>query len=162
MHEAMENESGMTLVETMIAILVLLFGLLAGAQVLTFCVMASKTYGRDAGKATASAHDKMEELSGLQFADTSTNVTVAPPYPTGGTGLSAGGSIYPSAAVAGYSDYLDSSGSRTTSGNALYRRQWQIINESATSKKIIVTVSSVKSFRNGTAPSTTLVTQKTQ
>jgi Tfp pilus assembly protein PilV len=152
----------MTLVESMIAILILLFGLLSMAQVLAFCVMGSKTFGRDAGKTTASAHDKMEELTGLQFSDTTSNVTVAPPFPASGVGLSAGGSIYPSAVVAGYSDYLDATGARTTAAAALYGRQWQIINESATSKRIVVTVRSQKSFQNGTAPTTTLVTQKTQ
>lgn len=152
----------MTLVESMIAILILLFGLLSLAQVLAFSLMASKTYGRDAGKTTAAAHDKMEELTGLRFSDTTTNVTAAPPFPANGVGLKEGGSIYPSEPVAGYSDYLNVAGARTAASSAAYRRQWQIINESATCKKIIVTVNSRRSFRNGTAPSTTLVTQKAQ
>jgi Tfp pilus assembly protein PilV len=158
----LKNESGMTLVESLIAIVILLFGLLAMAQALAFSVIASKTYGRDSGLATAAAHDKMEELIGLAFNDTTTNVTVNPPYPTSGTGLTAGGSVYPSGPAAGYSDYLNASGSRTTSASATaYTRQWQIINESATSKRIIVTVRSNKSFDYGVAPSTTLITRKT-
>jgi Tfp pilus assembly protein PilV len=161
MNKEIKDENGMTLVESMMAILILLFGLLSMAQVLAFCVMGSKTYGRDTGKTTASAHDKMEELAGLQFGDTTTNVTVAPPYPSSGVGLTAGGSIYPASPVDGYADYLDSAGSRTTGSSALYTRQWQIVNESASSKRIVVSVVSTRSFRNGAAPSTTLVTQKT-
>ena len=162
MNKDINDEVGMTLVESMMAILILLFGLLSMAQVLAVSLMGSKTYGRDAGKTTAVAHDKMEELTALQFGDTTTNVTVAPPYPASGSGLTAGGSVYPSEPVAGYADYLSTTGARTSASAAAYGRQWQIINESATSKKIIVSVSSRRSFRNGTAPSTTLVTQKTQ
>jgi hypothetical protein len=104
----------------------------------------------------------MEELTGLQFADATTNVTVAPPYTSDGAGLTAGGSVYPESAVAEYSDYLDFAGSRTTADNAAYVRQWQIVDESAASKRIAVSVSSSKSFKRGTAPFTTLITQKTQ
>jgi prepilin-type N-terminal cleavage/methylation domain-containing protein len=154
------DDRGMTLIETMMAMLILLVGLLSMAQVLAFSVVASKTYGRDATKVTAYAHDKMEELTGISFADTTTNVTVNPPYTTNGLGLTAGGSIPPSAPVAGYADYLDISGIRTASGNAGFTRQWQVINDSANVKRIIVVVTSNKSFRYGVAPSTTVVTEK--
>jgi prepilin-type N-terminal cleavage/methylation domain-containing protein len=162
MQSNLKDEKGMTLVESMIAILILVVGLLATAQVLAFCVIASKTYGRDAGKTTASAHDKMEELVNLQFSDTTTNVTFNSPYPATGVGLTAGGSVYPSAPVAGYADYLNFTGSRTSSGSSAYTRQWQIINDSANVKRIIVSVASKRSYRYGIAPSTTIVTQKTQ
>lgn len=161
-HSDLPDESGMTLVECMIALLILLFGLLALAQVLAFSVVASKTYGRDATKATASAHDKMEELTTLKFTDTTTNVTVAPPFPANGVGLTAGGSIPPAAPVAGYVDYLDATGARTTAASAAYTRQWQIINDASNLKRIIVAVTSNKSFNYGIAPNTTVVTYKTQ
>jgi Tfp pilus assembly protein PilV len=161
MRKQMSDESGMTLVETLIALMVLMFGLLAMAQVMAFNVVASKTFGRDATKTTAFARDKMEELTSLRFTDTTTNVTVDPPYPASGVGLSAGGGIPPTAPVAGYADYLNQAGVRTTSANALYTRQWQIINDTANIKRIIVSVTSNKSFRYGTPPSTTVVTQKT-
>jgi Tfp pilus assembly protein PilV len=161
MNRGLKDESGMTLVESMMAIVILLVGLLTMAQVLAFGVIASKTFGRDAGKTTASARDKMEELTGLRFSDTTTNVTVTPPYPTNGVGLTAGGSIYPSSPVAGYSDYLDMLGGRTPGTGAAYTRQWQIINDAANVKRIIVSVTSNKSFKYGTAPSTVIVTQKT-
>jgi Tfp pilus assembly protein PilV len=160
-HKPVSDESGITLVETLIALLILLVGLLSMAQVLAFTVVASKTYGRDATKSTASAHDKMEELTSLKFNDTTTNVTVAAPFPSGGYGLTAGGSVPPTAPVTGYADYLDFAGARTTAANAAYTRQWQIINDSANVKRIIVSVTSNKSFHYGSAPSTTVVTEKT-
>jgi prepilin-type N-terminal cleavage/methylation domain-containing protein len=155
-----KNESGMTLVESLIAILILSVGLLTMAQVLAFSIIASKTHGRDAGKTTAAAQEKMEELVGLRFADTTTDITVSPSTPAGGTGLTAGGSVYPSDPVQGYSDYVNSTGARTTAANSAYTRQWQISNDSATLKTITVSVASTKSFQYGIAPSTILITQK--
>jgi len=163
MHKKCSDESGMTLVEALIAILILLVGLLAMAQALTFSVIASKTHGRDAAKATAYAHDKMQELTNLRFNDTTTDITLNPPYPATGTGLSAGGSSPPAAPVAGYVDYLDSTGARTNAGNALFTRQWLIADDpvSPELKRLTVTVTSNRSFRMGTPPSTTVVTEKT-
>ncbi len=162
MHKISSCESGMTLVETMIALLILAFGLLAMTQALVFSVAISKTYGRDATKATASANDKMQELTSLQFTDTTTNITVTAPFPANGVGLLAGGSIPPAGTANGYVDYLDFSGTRTTQAAAAYTRQWQIIDDGANIKRIIVVVTSNRSFKNGVAPSTTLVTCKTR
>jgi prepilin-type N-terminal cleavage/methylation domain-containing protein len=156
----LKDEKGMTLVEVMIAILILLSGLLVMAQVMAFSVIASKTMGRDAGKTTAAARDKMEELMGLSFSDVTTNVTVAAPFPATGLGLTAGGSVYPADPVDGYVDYINQSGVRGTAASAGYTRQWQIVNTSAALKTLIVSVRSTKSFRFGIAPSTTLITQK--
>jgi len=161
MQQDMSDDSGLTMVETMIATLILLFGLLAMAQVLAFSIVASKTLGRDATKATAYAHDKMEELTGLNFADTTTNVTVPAPFPANGAGLLAGGSIPPNAPTANYVDYLDANGVRTAVGAPFYTRQWQIVNDTANLKRIIVVVTSQKSFKYGTAPTATAVTYKT-
>ena len=161
MRKELRDQSGMTLVEAMIAKLIMRVGLLGIAQVLAFRVIASKTYGRDATRTTAAAHDKMEELASLAFTDSTTNVTVDAPFSDDGVGLTAGGSIAPSDPVDGYADYLDHAGARTAAGEAAYTRQWQIINDSATLKRIIVTVTSNRSFEYGVAPSTTVVTLKT-
>jgi type II secretory pathway pseudopilin PulG len=160
MIRSVKDQSGMTMVESMIAILILLSGLLFIAQVMVVSVMASKTLGRDAGKTTAAAHDKMEELMGLPFTDTSTNVTVAAPFSSDGVGLTAGGSNHPDTPITGYVDYLDHAGVRTTADDAAYTRQWRIINDSSSLKRIVVSVRSNESFQYGTAPSTVLVTQK--
>jgi hypothetical protein len=163
MRKKMSDESGLTLVETLTALLILLVGLLSLAQVLAFTLAVSKTHGRDSSKATAAAHDKMEELTDLRFDDTTTNLTVNAPYTSDGVGLTAGGSIPPAAPVAGYVDYLDNEGARTTSGNSAYTRQWQVIDDATVTdlKRIVVTVTSNKSFEVGTPPSTTIVTEKT-
>ena len=162
LHKKISATSGFTLVETLIAIVILTAGLLALAQVLTFTVMASKTHGQGAAKATAAAQDKMEELINLDFTDTTTNLTVNPPYTSDGVGLTEGGSIPPTVPINGYVDYLDASGARTTSGNAVFTRQWQIIDDTTFTdlKKIIVTVTNNRNFKVGENPSTTLVTEK--
>ncbi len=163
MHTKTTGESGFTLVETLVAIAILVSGLLAMAQVLTYSVMASKTYGRDAAKATAAAQDKIEELTGLDYGDTTTNLTVNAPYTADGAGLAEGGSIAPAAAEDGYADYLDAAGTRTAAGDAVFTRQWQIIDDATGTevKRILVSVTSDRSFQVGEAPNTVLVTEKT-
>ena len=160
MKKQLKDESGMTLIESMIAMVIMLAGLMVMAQVLAFSVIVGKTYGRDAGQNTAAARDKMEELMGLQFADTTTNVMIDA-HTSDGTGLLAGGSIYPSGAVAGYSDRIDFQGNRTDSGTAEFIRQWRIVDDSATLKTISVSVRSARSFDYGIVPSTIMVTHKT-
>jgi len=155
------GEDGAMLVEVLIALLVLLIGLMAMAQVSVFSVMGSKSYGRDGSKTTAYAHAKMDELQSLSFTDTTTNTCQDYPFPATGVGLTAGGSIPPTAPAASYVDYLDADGVRTAPGPSLFTRQWQIFDDSASVKRIIVTVTSTKSYRNGTPPATTLVTFKT-
>lgn len=129
------EEDGMTLVESMMAILVLSAGLLMMAQVLAVSVIASKTHGRDAGKTVVSARDKMEELRALPF-----NAST----------LAAGE----------YVDYLNSDGTTGAAGSADYTRQWWVTDVSGTRKQIVVTVTSNRSFEYGEAPSTTLVSEK--
>ena len=154
----LQQEKGFTLVETLIALVILSFGLMALAQVLAMTLLMNKNNGRDASKTVALAHDKMEELGSLNFTDTATNLTANPPYPTNGVGLTAGGSIAPAATVDGYVDYLDDGGSRTTAASAAFTRQWQIISDTANLKRIMVSVASNKSFKYGTAPVTVTVT----
>ena len=144
MNKNLKDESGMTLVESLMAIVILLIGLLAMAQVMAFCVVASKNYGRDAGKTTVIARDKMEELSSLPFLS-----------------LTAGGSVDPAAPTTGYVEYFNLAGGTTTQAAAAYTRQWQVISDSATVRRIIVLVTSNKSIKYGVAPSTTMVTVKT-
>jgi type II secretory pathway pseudopilin PulG len=163
MTKRISEESGFTLVESLIAIIVLLAGLLSMAQVLAYTVIASKTHGHDSATTTSMAQDKMEELINLRFNDKTTNLTVNAPYPTTGKGLTAGGSIPPNNPVAGYADYLNRAGQRTTvTSQIAFTRQWQITNDaSGLLKTIAVNVTSNKSFDMGGPPSTTLVTLKT-
>ena len=156
------DEAGLSLVETLVAMLILVVALLSLSELFGLAILLNKNHGRDASKATAFAHDKMEELNGLAFGDTTTSVTVDPPYPATGIGLSPGGSIPPGTPSTNYVDYLDQNGVRTTAANAAFTRQWQITAESGTLKRISVAVTSNRSFGQGPAPATVSVTYKTQ
>jgi prepilin-type N-terminal cleavage/methylation domain-containing protein len=164
------NKDGFSLIETMIAMFILVFALVSLAQMLALAIAINKNQGRDATKATGFAHDKMEELNSLVFNDTTTNVsTNCCPYTTTvNTGLTALGSIAPAPTVTNYVDYLDQNGVRTTSTSTAlaFTRQWQITNitdfpaPTPTRKQITVSVTSNKSIRPGTAPVTVSVTFK--
>ncbi len=163
MHD--HNKGGFSLIETMIAMFIMVFALISLAQLMALAIVVNKNQGRDATKATGFAHDKIEELTGLAFTDTTTNVSVSPFSVTASTGLSAGGNLPPTAPAANYSDTLDQFGARTTiPGSIAFTRQWQITNVNATLKQITVAVTSNKSFRsgNGALPVTVSVTLKTQ
>ena len=75
------DEAGFSLVETLIAMFILVVALLALSQLFSMAIVLNKNGGRDATKTTVFAHDKMEELNSLAFGDTTTNVSVDPPYP---------------------------------------------------------------------------------
>ena len=167
MHD--HNKHGFSLIETMIAMLILIFALVSMAQLLGLAIVVNKNQGRDAAKATGFAHDKMEELNGLAFDDKTTNVTVNYPYPANGKGLLAGGNLPPTAPAANYTDTLDQFGARTTTAaNIAFTRQWLItdlpVGGPTTHKQITVAVTSNKSIRYGTgaAPVTVSMTLKTQ
>ena len=170
MHD--HNKGGFSLIETMIAMFIMVFALISLAQLMALAIVVNKNQGRDATKATGFAHDKMEELTGLAFTDATTNVTVNPVngvYPATGTGLVAGGNLPPTAALANYSDTLDQFGARTTTAAQIaFTRQWQITNlpvgGPTTYKQITVGVTSNKSFRsgNGALPVTVSTTLKAQ
>jgi Tfp pilus assembly protein PilV len=137
MKNCLKEESGLTLVETLMAVLILLVGLLAMAQVLTLSVFASKVHGRDAGRTTAYARAQMELLSGLPFNNAALNA---------GT----------------YSDALNEDGSVNADGSPIFTRQWQITDDSATLKRVVVTVTRTnRGIRHGTPPATTIVSEIT-
>ena len=155
------NDSGLTLIETMIAMLILMVSLVSLAEIFGIAMVLNKNHGRDASKTTAFAHDKMEELNSLAFADTTANLTVDPPYPASGKGLFGGGTIPPTPPVANYVDYLDQNGVRTiVAADRVFTRQWQIIDVNASLKQINVAVTSTRSFNFGTPPVTVSVTYK--
>lgn len=133
MNKRIKEESGITLVESMLAILIMLVGLLTMAQVLTLSVVASKTFGRDAGKTTAFARVQMEQLAGLPFAS---------PQLTAGT----------------YNDALNLDGTINTTGSPAFTRNWEVT-DLGNIKRIVVSVTSTKSFKFGEPPSTTMVTE---
>lgn len=144
-------QSGMTLVETMVALAMLLTvatGVLALASV---AVTTTENQGHLAARTAEYAQDKMEQLMSLAFCDggttgvLGTDTTVFPAVVGAGTGLagctnltatiptaSTGGGLSVSAPTQGYVDYLDATGNLVTAaavGNGAtweYIRVWQI------------------------------------
>ena len=160
----------MTLVESVFAMFIMFAGLCTMAQVLAFCVIAGKTYGRDSGQTTAAARDKMEDLMGMQF---TWDPNLTPPAAAMDAALATGtggvaGSVYPANPLQGHADLIDSYGYTSPfqtdsepGENVTLIRQWKIEDEeNGTIKKISVSVRSAKDFGNGTPPSTTIVTRK--
>ena len=185
-----KSQSGMSLVETMIALAVLLI-VASGVMVLAVvAVSTTETQGHLAARTAEYAQDKMEQLLALKFCDggtdglSGTNTTVFPattnPAGTGLGGCTAAtiGNVYPALPVpltggssdpanpaAGYVDYLDASGNLVTSTAAWeYIRVWQISIPAGTTgvEQITVTAQASKTIgSNGLLPATTVVALKT-
>jgi type II secretory pathway pseudopilin PulG len=154
---ARRSEAGMSLIELMIALGILLvvsIGILSMAMI---SITTTENQGHLAARTAEYAQDKMEQLMGLAFADckagspaaqctdTTTIDTTTNSYSlgTGGTGLAAGGSL--TTATSGYVDYLDGNGNplgggATAPSNWSYQRLWAITDVSATLKQISVKV----------------------
>lgn len=135
-----DAQAGISLIETMIALALLL---IAAAGIMTMATVAmstTETQGHLAARTAEYAQDKMEQLLALQYPDINTDTTVFPSALTGnGTGLAAGGGLNPNAPVVGYSDYVDKSGNPVAAGgNWQYVRVWQITQVGANMKQISV------------------------
>lgn len=163
------GERGTSLIEMMIASLILLMGIVPLAGVFSVAVATSSGQG-DIGTRTAlNAQDKMEQLMALGFNDAASDTTTYPTATAGGTGLGgviAGsttvGGVNPAAPVASYVDYLTSTGVlQTTVPGAGYRRQWSISTDATGNLKTITVLVTVVGWTGqGLAPSTTLVCMK--
>jgi len=161
---------GFNLIETMIAMTVLLVGLVAVISVFTISISQNTNQGEFAMRNTQYAQDKMEQLLTLSFSDSTTNTTVYPPAATGGTGLgveltpgATKGSVNSASPVSGYVDYLDASGKLLASSSGwFYKRQWSIaLDSSSTLKTITVLATSKTVVGPGKTPvSTTLICYK--
>ena len=166
------SESGASLIETVVALLILTIGVVAVMGVLSVAITQNWNQGDRSTRTTEYAQDKMEQLLALNFNDSASNTTVYPTASTGGTGLGgvmAGsttvGGTDSASPVANYVDYIDSSGNlQTSSTNALYIRQWSITtNASSNMKTITVVVRAMIQITNGSVwPATTLVSMKSQ
>ncbi len=163
------GERGSSLIEMMIASLVLLVGIVPLAGVFSIAVATNSVQGDIATRTALNAQDKMEELLALNFADSSSDTTQYPTAGVGGTGLGGAmvgsatvGSVDPAAPVADYVDYITFQGVlQTTATGAKYRRQWSISTDATGNlKTITVLVTVVGGTGPGLAPSTTLVCMK--
>ncbi len=166
-----ERERGATIIETMIAMIILTIGVLGAMSLLSVAVTQNWNQGDRSTRTTEYAQDKMEQLLALSFSDGTSNTAQYPTQSTGGTGL--GGSMSGNSTVGGivagtpvtqYVDYIDSAGNlQATDSGALYIRQWRIsTNSSGNLKTITVVVRALISSANGPTPSTTLESMKSQ
>ncbi len=163
------RERGTSLIEMMIASVVLLMGIVPLAGVFSVAVATSSGQGDIATRTVLNAQDKMEQLMALSFTDSSSDTTVYPTAAAGGTGLggvmaggSTVGSVDPAAPVASYVDYITFQGKlQTAAPRARYMRQWTISTDaSGNLKTITVLVTAVGWTGEGLAPSTRLVCMK--
>ncbi len=163
-----KSQTGMSLVETMVALGLLL---IVAAGVLSLGGLALATtenQGHLAARTAEYAQDKMEQLLALRYLDICTDTTVFPSVPNCGgataTGLAVGGGLNPIAPVVGYSDYLDSAGNIVGAGaNWEYIRVWQITQNAAQNLKTVSVLSRVRAGvgQPQVLPQSTVVAQKT-
>lgn len=163
-------ERGVTMIETMIAVAILLIVVVGVLPAFTVGFQVTEQQGDISTRTSEYAEDKMESLMKLTFPDGTTDTTQFPPVP-GGTGLGGAmgasttvGAVQPAAAVAQYVDYyaVDGTYQQGTAAGAYYTRQWSITTDATGNlKTITVNVTSLQKGRVlGLAPSTTLVCVK--
>jgi hypothetical protein len=127
------SERGTTMVETAIALGILLVVLAGLLSMAAFATSLTENQGHLAARTTEYAQDKMEQLLALAYNDaqTDTSANSLIPPATGGTGLAIGGSTNPAAPVNLYVDWLDADGGLLGGGTSppttwFYERVWQI------------------------------------
>lgn len=164
-----KSERGSSLIEMMMAALVLLLGIVPLMSVFGVAISQNSGYVDIAIRTSFYAQDKIEQLMALSFADAASDTTQYPTSTVGGTGLGgtmAGtttvGSVSPAAPVAGYVDYVTFQGKlQTAATGAKYQRQWSISTDATGNlKTITVSVTVLQWGQQGIAPSTTLVCMK--
>jgi Tfp pilus assembly protein PilV len=190
------NDRGVTLIETMFAVALCLIGVFGVGNVIYVATATSKNQGTETTRATIYAQDKIEKLLSLGSVPVSGVTTASFSHCTqpaatqlasyadcnttgitsGGwaTGLLAGGAISPlptscGSATAGYTDYLDASGTQLTGGSCSsatvnrfsYVRLWQIsdlntFGSTPALKQITVAVYSLSAVNTAISASTTV------
>lgn len=174
------TDRGVTLVETMVAILVAFIVMSSLGAVIFSSMVANKNQGTEVTRMTALAQEKTEQLLRLGYSDTTTNTTLITDggwaiglTTNSGTDL-AQLSDCPGAGAAnvGYVDYLDNNG-QPVSGVCAdvlaagfgYQRRWRIANVAGVTglKQISVVVYAPNAVRaGGRTPSVSITTLKSQ
>ena len=164
------GQSGISLIETVIATMLLLVVLAGLGSMGVVGLTATENQGHLAARATEYAQDKMEQLLALSFNDSTSDTRLFPAPDTGGTGLAIGGSAVAASPVAKYVDYLDVNGSLMASSgttaptNWYYKRVWSVayISGSTTMKKVTVTAVTRSAVGStGRTPTATVSSVKT-
>ncbi len=167
---AQRKQAGGSIVETMIASVILLIGIVPVMALFTVAAGKNASQGDIATRTVEYSQDKTEQLLALSFNDGSTDTAVYPAAAAGGQGLggtmaasSTVGGTNPAAPVAGYVDYLDFDGNLVpNSAGAVYTRVWSISTDATGFLKTIQVVTAAKSAGgdSGKPPSTTVVSAK--
>ena len=165
-----QSQSGVSFVETVLAISVLLIATLGLLPLGAIATTTTENQGHLMARATEYAQDKLEQLLALSYGDQLSDTRVFPANNTGGTGLAVGGSSNPDAPVALYVDYLDADGNLIPSAGTTapatwyYKRVWQIsLPAGTTNLKQVVVTATVKSAVGsvGRVPRATVAALKT-
>ena len=159
-----KKQKGFTLLEVLIASLILAVVAVGVLGLFTTAVLRNTTAGDHGTRVTEYAQDKMEQLMGLGFSDVASNTLTYPTTTTGGLGLTAGGSVTFASPATGYVDYVRADGSPSASSTgAAYMREWLIaddISGAPTLKTITVRVQKMNEVKGEVVPYTVLVSQK--
>lgn len=134
-----KTQSGIALVETVIALAVLLIVAVGVMSLAAVALSTTENQGHLQARTAEYAQDKMEQLLALTFCDGQTDTTVFPAANLGGTGLAGCNGVFPAqtpatggglninAPVNGYVDYVDGNGNPVAAAaNWQYIRVWQV------------------------------------
>jgi prepilin-type N-terminal cleavage/methylation domain-containing protein len=140
------RDAGFTLIETMVALCVLLIVAAGLLPLGLIAVTTTENQGHLLARTTEYAQDKLEQLMSLTYGDSTSDTRVFPATELNGSGLTVGGSSNPDAPVALYVDYLDAEGTLipsvgvTAPAGWYYKRVWAVAQPAANLKRITVTV----------------------
>jgi hypothetical protein len=167
LHALHHGARGVSLIETMFALMLLLIVSLGLLPLGAIATTRTENEGHLVARTTEYAQDKVEQLLALAYGDSTSDTRNVVTVNSGGTGLSEGGSVDPSAPSTGYVDYLDSDGGLLSSASGepsdwYYKRVWKVSVVSAKLKKIEV-VATVKGAVGGIGqvPRVSLIALKT-
>jgi len=136
---SLAGETGSTLIEVLVATLIMVSGMLAMSQLFLISTV-NNTSSRSDTYSTVLAEQKMEQLralaygfdmAGLPVSDISSDTSVSPPAGDGGTGLQPSPPSALQTNTAGFVDYLDGQGAIVGNGaaapaTAVYTRRWSV------------------------------------
>ena len=160
------SDAGSFLVETMVALAILLVAMAGLISMDGIATNFTENYGHLSSRTAEYAQDKMEQLLVLSYGDAASDTRVFPSVNSGGTGLAVGGSSDPAAPAANYVDYLDVNGNLLASSGTTapagwyFKRVWAVSQPSTNLKQITVTVTVALAFGRLMPPKSTMVSLK--
>lgn len=161
------GEAGVSLLEVVVAIGILMVLSLGVLPLGVIAITTTENEGHLVARATEYSQDKMEQLLALAYSDATTDTRVFPSAPSGGSGLTVGGSSDPAAPVAQYVDYLDAGGTLVSNGGGgapagwYYQRVWSISVPFTNIKQVTVTTIVARKIGGlGRTPQATLTALK--